>query len=68
MRQNEMRMVDGKWIEPRTAPFSGKYMEWDLNLSPDGSYLIFHSRMDGGYGRMISISVFARRTAPGPSR
>lgn len=44
-----MKMVDEKWTEPATAPFSGKYMDWDLNLSPDGKRLYFSSQrpLDG---------------------
>ena len=34
---------DGRWTKPVTAPFSGKYPDWDMNLSPDGKTLYFSS-------------------------
>lgn len=34
---------NGVWIEPRTADFSGKYWDVDINYSPDGEYLFFAS-------------------------
>jgi len=27
------------WTRPVTAPFSGVYMDWDINISPDGHLL-----------------------------
>jgi len=39
-----MKRESTRWSKPQTAPFSGKYMDWDLNLSPDGNKLFFNSR------------------------
>lgn len=38
-----MKMENGQWTEPQTVPFSGKCMDWDLYLSPDGKRLYFSS-------------------------
>jgi Tol biopolymer transport system component len=34
----------GVWQEPRIAPFSGKYLDYDMNFTPDGKRLFFCSR------------------------
>jgi Tol biopolymer transport system component len=39
-----MRLVDGRWTESATVPFSGTYEDWDLNLSPAGRRLYFSSK------------------------
>lgn len=33
-----------RWSTPRVASFSGEFMDWDVNMSPDGSRLYFSSR------------------------
>lgn len=33
----------GRWTRPETVPFSGRWLDQDPALSPDGSYLIFSS-------------------------
>jgi len=38
-----MKKENNQWTKPQIAPFSGKYMDWDLNLSPDGNKLYFNS-------------------------
>jgi hypothetical protein len=40
----ETELRDGRWTEPRVAPFSGRYGDADPILSPDGSRLFFLSR------------------------
>jgi hypothetical protein len=35
--------VDGRWSEPQVAPFSGRWVDHDPVVAPDGSYLIFTS-------------------------
>src|SRR5262245_12852857 len=34
---------DGRWSEPRVAPFSGRYWDFDPVVSPDGSRIFFGS-------------------------
>jgi Tol biopolymer transport system component len=38
-----MELQESGWTPPRIPPFSGKYSDWDLNLSPDGRKLYFTS-------------------------
>ena len=38
-----MKMGEKGWTSPRVAPFSGRYREWDFNLSPDGNRLFYTS-------------------------
>jgi hypothetical protein len=33
----------GKWQEPKVAPFSGKYRDFDPTISPDGTKMVFTS-------------------------
>ncbi len=40
-----MRQVDGRWQPPRVAPFSGRYYEGRLAISPSGDRLYFSSPM-----------------------
>jgi hypothetical protein len=35
--------VAGHWSQPRVAPFSGRWLDHDPVVAPDGSYLIFTS-------------------------
>ena len=37
------RLINGKWIGPETASFSGQYSDVDINFSPDGKYIFFAS-------------------------
>ena len=37
----ETRLVDGKWTEPRVAPFTSKYNEMEPAISPDGQKFYF---------------------------
>jgi hypothetical protein len=37
------RRVAGHWSQPRIAPFSGRWLDHDPVVAPDGSYLIFTS-------------------------
>lgn len=37
------RRVNGVWIGPKTASFSGTYSDVDINFSPDGNRLFFAS-------------------------
>ena len=39
----ESRLLDGRWTEPRAAPFSGRWSDADPHVSPDGSRLFFIS-------------------------
>lgn len=44
----------GRWSPPRTAPFSGHWVDHDPAIAPDGSYLIFTSnRPDVAGGRPL---------------
>ena len=38
-----MKMGKRGWTKPKVAPFSGRYREWDFNLSPDGNQLFYTS-------------------------
>ncbi len=62
-----MKMIDGVWLEPETTAFSGKYMDWDLNLSPDGKRLYFSSRrpVDGGDVRKDAEIWFVEKSSGG---
>ena len=35
---------NGKWEEPKVAPFSGQYRDFDPVISPDGSKMVFTSK------------------------
>jgi Tol biopolymer transport system component len=37
------KFLNGKWIGPKTAAFSGIYSDVDINFSPDGNYIFFSS-------------------------
>jgi len=37
------KLVDGKWTEPRVAPFTSKYNEMEPAISPDGQKFYFFS-------------------------
>lgn len=37
------KKINGKWVKPTVAPFSGRWKDWDPALSPDGKRLIFVS-------------------------
>jgi hypothetical protein len=39
----ESKLVDGRWTEPRVAPFSGKYKDLEPAISPDGRRFFFFS-------------------------
>jgi Tol biopolymer transport system component len=36
-------LINGKWSKTATAPFSGRWKDWDPALKPDGSRLVFVS-------------------------
>ncbi len=58
----------GDWqIEHLPAPFNDKGYEWDPLISPDGSYMIFESQRDGGYGGTdiyVSFNLKGKWSAP----
>ena len=63
-----MREVDGRWTESATPRFSGKYEDWDLNISPDGNRLYFSSkrpRSGEGEPRTDADIWYVERTAFG---
>jgi hypothetical protein len=37
------KIEDNQWSQPQVAPFSGKYRDFDLTMSPDGSKIYFTS-------------------------
>lgn len=39
----ETRLVNGRWSQPKAAPFSGRWSDADPHISPDGSRLYFIS-------------------------
>ncbi len=45
------REVDGRWTEPRVAPFSSAHTQWGLCMQPDGRRLYFWSRRPRPDGR-----------------
>lgn len=59
-----MDEIDGRWTEPRLAPFSGGHPDYDLNFSPDGSMLYFTSARPGvapeGEGRSSDLWIAVR--------
>jgi hypothetical protein len=38
-----MKNIDGKWTSPEYASFSGKFMDSNPIISPDGGKILFHS-------------------------
>jgi len=41
------RQVDGRWTEPRVASFSGRYMDIEPCITPDGGRFLFLSNRPG---------------------
>lgn len=39
-----MKIENGQWLPPQTVPFSGKFEDLDINMSPDGKRIYFTSR------------------------
>jgi len=39
--------IHGRWMTPRIAPFSGRYIDGDPTISPDGQTLVFMSTRGG---------------------
>ncbi|PWL39650.1 hypothetical protein DKG77_02120 [Flagellimonas aquimarina] len=37
------KLINNEWVGPKTASFSGKYSDVDINFSPDGNYVFFAS-------------------------
>jgi len=49
-----MKQNDEGWTRPQVAPFSGRYTDYDINLSPDGKKIFFTSqRPRDGSGKPI---------------
>jgi len=38
------RLENNRWTKPEIVSFSGKYQDWDMNLSPDGNRMFFTSK------------------------
>ncbi len=50
------REIDGQWTEPKIAPFSGKYFDFEPHITPDGKRLYFGTaRPFKGYGPPILV-------------
>lgn len=48
------RRVNGRWTQPETAPFSGRWLDQDPVVSPDGTFLVFSSnRPITGHGDSV---------------
>jgi len=39
-----MKHMNGRWTEPETLSFAGRYSDYDMNMSPDGKRIFFTSR------------------------
>ena len=37
------KVINNEWVGPKTASFSGKYSDVDINFTPDGNYIFFAS-------------------------
>ena len=37
------KLINKKWVGPKTASFSGEYSDVDINFSPEGNYIFFAS-------------------------
>jgi Tol biopolymer transport system component len=61
------RLKDGRWSEPKVAPFSGRYSDADLSAAPDGNRLVFISRrpIPGRSGRPVPHIWWVDRTTAG---
>jgi dipeptidyl aminopeptidase/acylaminoacyl peptidase len=48
---------DGRWTEPQTLPFSGRWLDFPPRLSPDGNIMYFASSrpLDGSKARVLRI-------------
>lgn len=54
------RQVDGQWLDPEVAPFSGQYMDLEPAIAPDGKKLFFVSRrpLPGATGPMENEDIW----------
>lgn len=61
------RLVNGKWTAPEVVPFSGRYSDADLCVTPDGRRLVFISRrpVPGRPIRPVPHIWYVDRTATG---
>ena len=63
----ESRREGDRWSPPQLLPFSGRWMDYEASLSPDGSWMLFNSRRPTPDGREVKKNDLwlTRRTAQG---
>ena len=60
------RRVHGQWQTPQIAPFSGRWLDHDPAMSPDGSFLVFSSnRPDTPDGKALDAQLPNGKVSPG---
>ena len=58
--------VHGQWQVPQIAPFSGRWLDHDPAMSPDGSFLVFSSnRPDAPEGKAMDAQLGDGKVSPG---
>lgn len=56
---------DGRWSSPELAPFSGRWLDFEPAMSPDGSYLVFVSNRPIHPGGKPLDGYFGGKDRPG---
>lgn len=58
------KLIDNVWIGPKTASFSGRFSDVDINFSPDGKYIFFASDRPQPHSASLDI-YYSVKTAYG---
>lgn len=61
------KLVNGVWVGPKTASFSGVYSDVDINFSPDGNYIFYASDRPQPHSSGLDI-YYSIKTAGGWSQ
>ncbi len=56
---------DGRWQEPKVAPFSGAWLDLEPAMAPDGSYLVFVSNRPAASGGAPVEAFYNGKSQPG---
>lgn len=59
------RGPDGRWSEPRIAPFSGAWNDMEPAMSPDGRFLVFVSNRPDRAGGDVAVGFYNGATQKG---
>ena len=55
-----MEEINGKWTEPKVAPFSGEYWDFDFSFAPTGNTFLFSTNRSDPDRKIPSIWVVER--------